>query len=188
MIGLTIKITGSLLIAAGGILTGLKIRKEYKQRRTLLKAFQDALHYADDAIAIENALLDDVLMNCGAKFFPVKRDQIFSPVRPAASEANLAVLKTPGRRPALTFSQRRPACGRKISNVFPGSEKPWDLRIRSGSQRISLPLSKSWRSWNGKRSRRMKKKEKMRLKLRSPFPRQSSSYYSETGDIAWGLI
>lgn len=43
MIGLAIKITGSLLIAAGGILTGLKIRKEYKQRRTLLKAFQDAV-------------------------------------------------------------------------------------------------------------------------------------------------
>jgi hypothetical protein len=73
MIGLAIKITGSLLIAAGGILTGLKIRKEYKQRRTLLKAFQDALHYADDAIAIENALLDDVLMNCGAKFFPEEK-------------------------------------------------------------------------------------------------------------------
>ena len=79
MIGLTIKITGSLLIAAGGILTGLKIRKEYKQRRTLLKAFQDALHYADDAIAIENALLDDVLMNCGAKFFPdEKGSDLFS--------------------------------------------------------------------------------------------------------------
>ena len=179
MIGLTIKITGSLLIAAGGILTGLKIRKEYKQRRTLLKAFQDALHYADDAIAIETA---------ERNFSRMKRARIFSPVRPAASEANLAALKTPGRRPAPTFSQRRPVCVRKISNVFPGSEQPWDLRIRSGSRRISLPLSKSWRSWNGKRSRRMKKKEKMRLKLRSPFPRQSSSYYSETGDIAWGLI
>ena len=39
MIGLAIKITGSLLIAAGGILTGLKIRKEYKQRRWLDHGF-----------------------------------------------------------------------------------------------------------------------------------------------------
>lgn len=70
MIDLAVKITGSLLIAAGGFLTGQKIRKEYKKRRELLKSIQDALKYADDAIAIENTLLDDVLMNCGAKFFP----------------------------------------------------------------------------------------------------------------------
>lgn len=73
MIDLAVKITGSLLIAAGGFLTGQKIRKEYKKRREMLKAFQDALKYADDAIAIENTLLDDVLLNCGAKFFPKEK-------------------------------------------------------------------------------------------------------------------
>ena len=73
MIDLAVKITGSLLIAAGGLLTGQKIRNEYKKRRKLLKSFQDALKYADDAIAIENTLLEDVLMNCGAKFFPKEK-------------------------------------------------------------------------------------------------------------------
>lgn len=57
----------------GGFLTGQKIRKEYKKRRELLKSIQDALKYADDAIAIENTLLDDVLLNCGAKFFPKEK-------------------------------------------------------------------------------------------------------------------
>ena len=33
MIDLAVKITGSLLIAAGGLLTGQKIRNEYKKRR-----------------------------------------------------------------------------------------------------------------------------------------------------------
>lgn len=73
MIDLAVKITGSLLIAAGGILIGQKIRKEYKKRRELLKSFQDALKYADDAIAIENTLLEEVLMQCGAKFFPTEK-------------------------------------------------------------------------------------------------------------------
>lgn len=51
-------------------MVGQKIKKEYKKRRELLKAMQDALKYADDAIAIENTLLEDVLVSCGAKFFP----------------------------------------------------------------------------------------------------------------------
>ena len=73
MIDLAIKITGSLLIAVGGILAGQKIRKEYKKRREILKAIQDALKYADDAIIVENALLEDVLVSCGAKYFPKEK-------------------------------------------------------------------------------------------------------------------
>lgn len=69
MIGLAIKLTGALLIAAGGIMTGFKIRRNYGRRRSILKSMQDALKYADDAISIENTLLDDVLVSCGVKFF-----------------------------------------------------------------------------------------------------------------------
>lgn len=69
MIGLAIKLTGALIIAAGGLMAGFKLKKNYSKRRSLLKAMQDALKYADDAIAIENTLLDDVLIACGSKFF-----------------------------------------------------------------------------------------------------------------------
>lgn len=69
MIGIAIKITGAVLILAGSMMAGRKMQKYYNKRRTDLKAMQDALKYADDAISIENALLDDVLATCGAKFF-----------------------------------------------------------------------------------------------------------------------
>lgn len=124
MIGLAIKITGSLLIAAGGILTGLKIRKEYKQRRTLLKAFQDALHYADDAIAIENALLDDVLMNCGAKFFPEEKGSDLFSCAAGCLRNEFGSFENAWTKACADFFPRRPACGRKRSNVFPGSKSP----------------------------------------------------------------
>ena len=65
---LIIKVVGSFLVVAGGFLAGQKISKQYKKRSTILKQMQEALKYADDAIAIENTLLDEVLKSCGEKF------------------------------------------------------------------------------------------------------------------------
>lgn len=67
---MAVKITGSVLIAAGGYITGSKIKRQYKKRRALLKSYQEALRAADDAIAIENVLIENVLKECGEKFFP----------------------------------------------------------------------------------------------------------------------
>ena len=66
---LIIKIIGSFLVLAGGFLAGHKISRQYKKRSRILKQMQEALKYADDAIAIENTLLDEVLKSCGEKFF-----------------------------------------------------------------------------------------------------------------------
>ncbi len=75
MIGLTIKMIGALLIISGGAMTGMKIKRYYIKRREMLKKMQDALRYADDAISIENALLDEVLISCGEKFFGGSREE-----------------------------------------------------------------------------------------------------------------
>ena len=174
MIGLAIKITGSLLIAAGGILTGLKIRKEYKQRRTLLKAFQDALHYADDAIAIENALLDDVLMNCGAKFFPEEKGSDLFSCAAGCLRNEFGSFENAWTKACADFFPKTPCLREKEIECISGIGKALGL---ANTQRQSAHIASV-----------VKKKEKMQLKLRSPFPRQSLSYYSETGDIAWGLI
>ena len=64
-----LKVMGSGLIAIGSLMAGKKVKKQYKKRRDILKQMQEALKYADDTIAIENTLLDNVLRDCGEKFF-----------------------------------------------------------------------------------------------------------------------
>lgn len=66
---LIIKAAGSALVVTGGFMTGRKIRAQYKKRCEILKNMQEALKYADDTIAIENTLLDNVLKDCAVKFF-----------------------------------------------------------------------------------------------------------------------
>lgn len=69
MIVLLIKIIGASVIGCSGFLVGNKVKQQYKKRTKALKLIQDALRYADDSIVIENMLLDDVLINCGKKFY-----------------------------------------------------------------------------------------------------------------------
>lgn len=66
---LMIKAAGAVLVIVGSLLIGKKVKDQYKKRRKILKQMQDALKYADDLISIENTLLDDVLKNCGEKYF-----------------------------------------------------------------------------------------------------------------------
>ena len=68
-----IKVIGAVMIAGGGYLIGNKIKKQYKRRTEYLKATQDALKYADDAIAVENMLIEDVMKKCSDKFFKEER-------------------------------------------------------------------------------------------------------------------
>ena len=64
-----LKVMGSGLVAAGSLLAGRKVKMQYKKRCDILKQMQEALKHADDRIAIENTLLDNVLRDCGEKFF-----------------------------------------------------------------------------------------------------------------------
>ncbi|MBE7057883.1 MAG: hypothetical protein E7387_02110 [Ruminococcaceae bacterium] len=64
-----LKVAGSALVTIGSLLAGRKVKMQYKKRCEILKQMQEALKYADDTIAIENTLLDNVLRDCGEKFF-----------------------------------------------------------------------------------------------------------------------
>ena len=64
-----LKAIGAVLVASGGFLTGNKIKQQYKKRSEYLKKISDCLKYADDAIAVENMLIEDVLKKCSEKFF-----------------------------------------------------------------------------------------------------------------------
>ncbi len=68
-----VKLIGSVLILISGFLIGNKIKKQYQTRRNILKQFQESLKYADDAIVIENMLLEDVMRKCSNKFFPLEK-------------------------------------------------------------------------------------------------------------------